>query len=127
MIKILKLLTSLVYLGALTHKDNDISIEVKRRIISANRSYHGLQRHLRSKILTKKTKISIYKTLIRPVLTYGSESWPLTKTKTCCFLLNAKSFIKLEDGRHRRRYNFELEQDFGKPNIIAVVKCNRLR
>ena len=34
---------------------------------------------------------------------------------------------KLENGRHRRRYNFELEQDFGEPNIIAVVKCNRLR
>ena len=33
----------------------------------------------------------------------------------------------LEDARHRRRYNFELEQDIGEPNIIAVVKCNRLR
>ena len=29
--------------------------------------------------------------------------------------------------RHRRRYNFELEKDFGEPDIIAVVNGNRLR
>ena len=50
-----------VYLGPLIRKENDISLEIKRRIMSANRSYHGLQRHLRSKILTKKTKLSITK------------------------------------------------------------------
>ena len=34
---------------------------------------------------------------------------------------------KLENGRNRRRYNFELEQDFEESHIIAVIKCNRLR
>ncbi len=27
----------------------------------------------------------------------------------------------------RRRYNFELQRDFGEPNIVAVVKVQRLR
>ena len=117
-----------VYLGDFTCKDNDISLEIKRRIMSANRSYHGLQRHLRSKMLTKKIKLSIYKTLIRSVLTYGSESWPLTKKDENLLLSFERKVLrtifgaKLEDGRHRRRYNFELEQDFGEPNIISVVK-----
>ena len=68
-----------VYLCALARVDNDISREIKRRNMAANRSYHALQRHLRSNLLTIKTNCSIYKTLIRPVLTYGSESWPLTR------------------------------------------------
>ena len=51
----------LVYLGALARADNDFSIEIKRRILAANRSYHGLQRHLRFNILTSNTKCSIYK------------------------------------------------------------------
>ena len=122
-----------VYLGALTRRDNDISLEIKRRIMSANRSYHGLQRHLRSKILTKKTKLSIYKTLIRPVLTYGSESWPTIKKDESLLLSFERKVLrtifgaKLENGIYRRRYNFELEREYGEPNIIAIVKCNRLR
>ena len=31
------------------------------------------------------------------------------------------------NGIYRRRYNFKLEREYGEPNIIAIVKCNRLR
>jgi len=44
----------------------------------ANKTYHGLLRHLKSDI-TRKTKSQIYKTLIKPVLTYESETWTLSK------------------------------------------------
>ena len=30
--------------------------------------------------ITRKTKITIYKTIIRPVVTYGSETWTLIKS-----------------------------------------------
>ncbi len=33
----------------------------------------------------------------------------------------------LENGEYRRRYNFELERDFGEPNVVSMVKVNRLR
>jgi len=42
-------------------------------------------------------------------------------------VLRAILGAKQEDGRWRRRYNFELEREYGEPNIIAVVKVNRLR
>jgi len=122
-----------VYLGALARADNDISIEIKRRIMAANRSYHGLQKHLRSNILTIKTKCSIYKTLIRPVLTYGSESWPLTKRDENLLLTFERKILrtifgaKKENNTYRRRCNFELERDFREPNIVAIVKWNRLK
>ena len=59
--------------------DGDTTPEIRRRIMAASRCYFRLLRHLRSKLLPKMTKCKIYKTLIRPILTYGCESWILKK------------------------------------------------
>lgn len=48
--------------------------------MAGNRCFHGLRRHLRSNILTTKTNVAIYKTLINPVILYGSECWQTTKS-----------------------------------------------
>jgi sorting nexin-29 len=47
-----------IYLGVLIRADNDISQEIKRRIMAANRCFFGLQKHLRSDVLIK-TKLII--------------------------------------------------------------------
>jgi sorting nexin-29 len=62
------------YLGSLKSHDNDVSQEVKQRIVVANKCYYGLARQLKSRFLSRHNKIKIYKTLIRPVLAYGSET-----------------------------------------------------
>jgi hypothetical protein len=53
---------------------NDMSLEIQRRIQTANRCFFRLSSHL-----SRQTKFTIHKTLIRPVLLYGSETWVLTK------------------------------------------------
>jgi len=35
---------------------------------------------LKCKIIKRAVKMQIHKTLIRPVVMYGSETWPLTKS-----------------------------------------------
>jgi hypothetical protein len=45
-----------------------------------NRCFYRLRKHLRSHLTSKNTKILMYKILIRPVLTYASEIWTLSKT-----------------------------------------------
>jgi hypothetical protein len=76
-----------VYLGALVTPNNDMCLETKRIIQTANRCIVGLQKHLRSSHLARQTKFEIYKNLIRPVLMYGSETWVLTKGKKPIALL----------------------------------------
>jgi hypothetical protein len=49
---------------------NNISEEIKKRIIAASRSYHGLHKILKLKYITWHSKIRLYKTLIRPVIAY---------------------------------------------------------
>ena len=33
---------------------------------------------LKNKIISRRAKLQIYKTLIRPIVTYGAETWTLT-------------------------------------------------
>jgi hypothetical protein len=73
--------TQFKYLGTSVSYSNDLSVEINNRIISANRSYYGLKKQLKSHLLSTQTKIKLYKTLARPVLMYGCESWSLTKNE----------------------------------------------
>jgi hypothetical protein len=67
------------YLGTMVYKMNNRSVEVNARLIMANRAYYGLQNHMKSRIISRNIKALRYKTLIRPVLTYGAETWVLSK------------------------------------------------
>jgi hypothetical protein len=59
---------SFTYLGSDVNCNDDISAEIQKRILAANRCFHGLRKHMRSHFTSKHTKILKYKVLIRPVL-----------------------------------------------------------
>jgi hypothetical protein len=44
-----------------------------------NPASYGLEKQLNSRYLGSQTKCTLYKTHVRPIRTYGSESWPLTR------------------------------------------------
>jgi sorting nexin-29 len=66
---------SFTYLGSEINCKNNVSIEVRKRILSAGRTFHGQRKTLRSQLLSRKKKLLIYKTLVRPVIMYASETW----------------------------------------------------
>jgi hypothetical protein len=59
--------SSFKYLGSTVNETNKIEKEIQSRIAPGNRAYHA-----NTKLLTK---MSVYKTIIRPVVTYRSETW----------------------------------------------------
>jgi len=65
------------YLGAVLSKNNDWAREIGVRIIKAERAAFALNKFLKSKVFSKKTKVRLY-TAIRPTLTYGCEAWTTT-------------------------------------------------
>ena len=67
------------YLGTTVTRDNLIEEEMKERIAAANRASFAKQKIFQCKLTSKKTKMKLYKTLIRPVVVYGSECWVLTE------------------------------------------------
>ena len=66
------------YLGTIVTKDNLIEEEIKERIAASNRAFFANKKIFQSKLISKKSKIKLYKALIRSVVVYGSEWWVLT-------------------------------------------------
>jgi len=65
------------YLETTSTNQNSIPEEIKSRLRSRNASYHSVQNLLSSRLLSKKLKIKIHRTIILPVLLYGCETWSL--------------------------------------------------
>jgi hypothetical protein len=57
----------------------DKHFEVVKEFVYLGFLILGLRKHLQSSHLSRQTKFTIRKTLIRSVLLYGSETWVLTK------------------------------------------------
>jgi hypothetical protein len=81
----------LVYLMTPT---NDVSLEIQQKIHTAKRCFFGLREHLQSSHLSRQTKFTIHKTLIRPVLLYDSKTWVLTKREANQFLVFERKVLR---------------------------------
>jgi hypothetical protein len=60
------------YLGMTVTNQNLIHKEIKRKLNSGKACYHSVQNLLSSCLLSKNVKIRIYKTIILPVVLYGT-------------------------------------------------------
>ena len=67
------------YLGSIEVTNSNTTNKIQQRISAANRCYFGLLKQMRSRLISISTKCTRYKTLIRPVLTYGAETRTITK------------------------------------------------
>ena len=74
----------------------------------------------------------LYKTLIRPVLSYGAEAWTLTeKEEKALLIFERKIFIRIygpkyENGEWESRTNRELEEMRKGENIVKWIKGQRM-
>ena len=66
------------YLGITLTNQNSIQEEINSRLQSGNACYYSVQNLLSSSLLSKNTKIKIYRAIIMPVVLCGCENWPLT-------------------------------------------------
>ena len=96
--------------------DNCVEKEIQRRILAGNRTYFAAISLFRSRLLPRATKIILYKTLIRPVVSYGAEAWTLTKKEEQAVLIFGRKIFrrmygpKYENGEWKSRTNRELEE-----------------
>jgi hypothetical protein len=59
-----------IHLGSVLNADNKMNTEIAERIAKGNKAYYVNSKIIKSKILKKNKKMKIYKTMIRPVITY---------------------------------------------------------
>jgi hypothetical protein len=66
------------YLRATLTDQNSIQVGFKSRLKLGNTCYHSMQNILSSRLLSKKLKIKVYRTIILPVILYGCGTCSLT-------------------------------------------------
>jgi hypothetical protein len=80
----------------------------------------------------KNSKILMYKVRIRPVLTYASETWTLSKTNERRLSVFERKMLrcifgaKQEDGTWQKRYSYELCEMLNEPYNVNYIKVKRL-
>jgi hypothetical protein len=93
----------------------------------------GLLHILKSKSISRKVKERIYRTIIRPVVIYGSEAWKLNlKEKQSLEIFERKVLRKIYGGKKigqiwERRTNKEILELYGEPSISSVARVQRMR
>ena len=88
---------------------------------------------LTNKDLNAASKLQIYKSIIRPIVTYGCETWAMAITEQNHLLVFEGRILRKiyeptldNDGTWRRKTNEELEMLILKKNVI-FIKSQRLR
>ena len=120
------------YLGTVICDSNDEMKEIWARILAANKAYSSLQTIFQSKQIHWNNKIRLYKTLIKPILCYGSVTWTLTQTAEQMLNKFERKILQRiygptqEGGCWRPRWNSELFSLYKEPNIVEDIKIRRL-
>lgn len=121
------------YLGSRVSTDNNITEDIRARVLAANRAYFSLIKPLKSRNVSRRTKLELYKSLIIPVLTYSSETWTLSSSNEFLLAAFERKILRrifgpvCEEGRWRSRYNAELYNLYNDNNIVQRIKLGRLR
>lgn len=121
------------YLGAEINSANKISNDVSQRLTAANRAFYANLRLLKSRIISKATKMKIYKTLIRPVLTYGAETWNISTADATRLRVFERKIVRriqgpvFDNGYWRIRNNDEIDGYLQQEDVVRFIKAQRLR
>ena len=67
--QILEQVKSFKYLGSIVNGNNSVEEEIKGRISLGNKAFYANQDLFKSKLLNKNSKLRMYKTLVRPLVT----------------------------------------------------------
>lgn len=82
------------YMASPVAQINDVSSEIRKMLVAENRAYFALLKTTRSTSITGDTKLVIYKAHIRPVLTYASQIWTISRNDENSLLIFERKLLR---------------------------------
>jgi hypothetical protein len=108
-----------------------MNTEIAERIVKGNKAYCANAKLIKSKFLNRNTKMKIYRTIIRPVVTYSSDTWTLTtKNENNLPIFERQILRKIFcpvniDNIWRIRNNMEIDKLIEGADIVRFIKAQR--
>jgi len=125
---------SFSYLGTIVNGNNTLEEEIRGRIAKGNKAFCANKVLFKSNLVSRRSKLKLYWSVIRPIIVYGCETWVLKESiiqKLSVFEMKILRKIfgptKEANGIWRIETNKELDELIKHWNIINYVKAQRLR
>jgi hypothetical protein len=84
------------YLGNIIGNTNNNNKCMKDRIMMGDKAYYANRQLVNNSLISRSSQLQIYRTVVRPVVTYGSESWtPTMKEETVLAVFERKILRKI--------------------------------
>jgi len=106
---------------------------ISARSMSVSPAYYANQFFFKSRLISKKPKLKLYCSIIRPTVTYACETWVLKETIINKLMVFEREVLrrifgptKEREGTWRIKTNDELDELIRHKNVINHIKAQRL-
>ena len=105
---------------------------LKERIALGIKAYYANLKFFKSRIFTKSWKLKLYRTFMRPTVTYASETWLLKENIIQKLLVFERKILRgifgptKENQIWRIKINEELDKLIKHENMVNYIKAQRL-
>jgi hypothetical protein len=130
--KVYQEVTDFKYLGSIITSDNNCERYIKPRMAAGNRSYYAVTKIMKSREISKSSKLKIYRTIVRPIIMYGYEGWTTSERMEEALRVWERKILRKVYGPKRDtnvwriRTNKELQDKYRCANIVTSIKVRQL-
>jgi len=124
---------SFSYLGTIVDGNNTLEEEIRKRIIKGNKAFYANTALFKSNLMSRKSKLKLYWSVIRPVVVYGCKTWVLKESIIQRLSLFERQIprkifgpTKEDKCNWRIKTNIELDELIKHQNILNYVKAQKL-
>jgi hypothetical protein len=71
---------SFCYLGTIANGNNTLEEEIRERIVKGNKAFYANRILFKSNLVSRKSKLKLYWSVIRPTVVYGCKTWVLKES-----------------------------------------------
>lgn len=121
--------TQYKYLGVTIENSGRQETDIEERIDKTVKTYHAIRASfIKKKEISKGTKMTIFKTIFRPILTFGSESWVLNRRLESKLQAVEMKFLRSVKGvtRMDRVRNTDIREELGTSALLEFIEERQL-
>jgi hypothetical protein len=112
--------------------NNTLEEEIRERIAEGNKAFCANKTLFKSNLVSRKSKLKLYWSVIRQIVVYGCETWVLKESIIQRLSVFERKILrkifgptKEDNGIWRTKTNMELDELIKHRNIINYVKAQR--